>query len=120
MIFQNKQSLLTKEILRCISSHLSSRNDCKDVEYIVAITKDNHSENDIIKVSPYITVFPGIHNRKQSDKRGIAYHVVYNHYPEIFIDANSAIVRIRRNSLVHGTYIYRKFNFTNRRKWKKV
>lgn len=119
MIFNNEKSLLTKNVLKCISFHLSSRKDCKDIEYIITISK-SCQDTDVIKMSPYITVFPDIHNRKNSDKRGVAYHVIFNHFPEIFIDANFAIVRIQKHSLVYGTYIYKKFKFTNRRKWRKI
>lgn len=115
MILEGKKGLLTKDILKCISYHLSSREDLKDVEYSVEIQAGEGKDR--IVVSPYITVFPNIHHRKDSDRRGIAYHVIYHHFSDIFEDASESIVNISKDSLVYGKYIYKKYKLTNRRRW---
>lgn len=119
MIEESKKSILTRDVLKSISYHLSSREDCKDVEYVVSIEPDD-SGKDAIIVTPYITVFPDIHNRKESDRRGVAYHVIYNHFSEIFSDSISKIVHVKRDTLVTGRYVYRKYKLTNRRRWVKI
>lgn len=119
MIFDNKETVLTNKVLRSISYHLASREDCKELEYEIEIYT-NEFENDTIVVSPHITVFPNVHERKHSDRRGVAFHVIYFHFPEIYQDSDEHGIAIKKNSLVHGTYRYKKFRLTNRRKWVKI
>lgn len=121
MIAEGRKGLLTKQVLKSISDHLSSRVEYKDVEYSVTIhsSKDD-SAYDEITVYPYITVFPNIHHRKECDRRGVAYHVIYFHFPQLFENAVQSVVKIQKNTLSHGTYVYRKYPLTRYRRWVKI
>lgn len=120
IVAEGRRSKLTSSILKCISYHLSSRQDCKGIEYVVIIRADEINNQDEIIISPYITVFPGIHDRKDCDRRSVAYHVILYHFPELFEDANQVSVHIKKNSLIYGTYIFKQYESTNRRKWIKL
>lgn len=115
-----KDGTLTKDVLRSISMHLSGRSDCKGMEFKVDIFRDKLSGNDVIEVSPYITVFPNTFNRKEKDRRGIAYHVISKHFPEILEDSPSNIVQVKHNALTLGTYIYKKYPLMRMRKWYRI
>ena len=115
-----KAGQLTKKVLKSISRHLSGREDCKDLEYSVHIFHDNKTGDDVVEVSPYISVFPNTFHRKETDKRGVAYHVIYTHFPEIYAQSSTSVVQIKSNSLVRGSYVYRRYKLTRRRKWIRV
>lgn len=115
-----KAGQLTKKVLRCISQHLSGREDCRNLEYTVSIYEDTKTGDDIVEVSPYISVFPNTFHRKETDKRGIAYHVIRIHFSEIYAQSNTSVVQIKHNSLIHGSYIYRRYKLTRRRKWIRI
>ena len=70
---------LTKKILQCISSHLSGREDCKGVTYIVEIT-----DNSISCKQP-IYVYPDRYHRKDIDKEHIIHHIIEHHFPEFAV-----------------------------------
>lgn len=116
---QSEQNKLTEKFLKCISNHLYSRNDLKDVEYIVEIS--NQDNYDLVSVTPRIEVFPNTHQRKQSDKRTVAQHVVFYHFKDIIagID-NDGEAKVSKGNLTSGTYVFMKFPFTKRRKWKRI
>lgn len=120
MLDETRKSYLTKNVLKCISTHLSSREDCKNIEYTIIIRHDIKSNYDEIIVSPYITVFPSIHDRKESDRRSVAYHVIYYHFSELFENAEQSTVHICKDSLIHGEYKYKKYVLTNRRRWVRI
>lgn len=115
-----KTSQRTKQFLQSIAYHLSSRDDCKDLEYEVSIKHDSNSDFDIVEVSPYITVFPSTFYRRESDRRSIAYHVLIHHFPDILDPSDPNIARIMSGMLVTGTYVYTKYPLISRRKWRKL
>lgn len=110
----------TKQFLQSISRHLSGREDCRGLEYKVIIRHEDTSGDDIVEVSPYITVFPNTFNRKETDRRSIAHHVLIHHFPDILQKSNSNIAHVTSGMLVHGEYIYKKYQLTSRRKWRKL
>lgn len=91
----------TEEFLHQISSHLSSRSECRGIEYTVTIS------NDFVVVDPLIKVCKSRYSRKESDKMLVETHVQNFH--------NSST-----NSLVDGTYRYILSNSKRRRRWTKV
>lgn len=111
---------LTKKFLRSLSYHLSCRVECRGLEYTVWIYPDEDLKSDIIEVSPYITVHPNLYKRKDSDKRAIAYHIIYNHFPEIFYQSDPNIVQVKHGFLVPGTYKFIKHTHALRRRWEKT
>lgn len=109
------KSELTLALLRCISSHLSGREDCREVEYQICITDDR------ILMNPQRVVFPSVYKRKESDKVTIVGHVVKDHFPEHFdyID-NLHETHIRSNAFVKGHYVYKLSSNKKQRRWEKV
>lgn len=91
----------TENFLHQISSHLSGRNECKGVEYVVTISKGN------VFVEPSIKVCKNRYSRKESDKLFVETHIQNFH-------SNS------ENSLVDGTYKYILSNSRKRRRWMKL
>ena len=120
IIDEAKAGRQTKQVLQTISRHLSSREDCRDIEYSVTIHNDPITGHDIVEVSPYITVFPTTFQRKDTDRRSIAYHVMAYHFPELLQQSSTSVVYVIPGTLVHGTYIYKKYRLTSRRKWRKI
>lgn len=112
-----KAGQLTKKVLKSISHHLSGRLDCKDIEYSVHIYLDSKTGDDVVEVSPYISVFPSTFHRKETDRRGIAYHVIRIHFPEIYAQSSTSVVQVKSNSLVRGSYVYKRYKLTRKRKW---
>ena len=100
---------LTKKILQCISSHLSGREDCKGVTYIVEIT-----ENSISCKQP-IYVYPDRYHRKDIDKEHIIHHIIEHHFPELAVSKQSCTYYIPEGVLFPATYFYTKLN--GRRHW---
>ena len=120
LIDEAKAGRRTKQVLQMISRHLSSREDCRGIEYKISIRHDNKSESDIIEISPYITVFPTTFQRKDADRRSVAYHVMFHHFPELLQQSSDTIVHVIPGMLVQGVYVYEKYPLTSRRKWRKV
>lgn len=83
---------ITSEFLRCLSDHLSSRQDCKGVEYTVIIDRSN------IKFEPLRYVYPDRYHRKENDKQDVVRHVISYHFPDL-PDSNFEM-------LTSGTYKY--------------
>ena len=109
----------TESLLLCISSHLSSRKDCRKVTYRVTISKDG------IKFSPDVRVFPNIHRRKDVDKSPVLEHILMHHFlmdvcPLSGIVRNNDECLIKANSLIPGCYEYRSSIDGKRRKWFRI
>ena len=96
----------TYELLKLISSHVSSRSKFNKEEYVVTIT-DSHD----ISVDPVILVFPNIHNRKQTDKQTVLHHILTHH-----IDDQDNW----KNDLLPGEYIYKLDVKRQRRQWMRI
>lgn len=88
----------TMKLLRLISSHLSSRVDCKKVEYCVTIT-------DHVTMSPLIEVYPDRRTRGKFKKENLIYHIQNYH------------VDVSQLQLVKGTYIYQLSVTKKSRRW---
>lgn len=105
----------TLEMLLTISSHLSSRESCKGVEYTVKVSGDKLQE---VTFDPEIYVFPDRYRRKSLDRESIVSHVLLHHFPEL-IQRKSAKGEyyLKPMSLVSGTYVYRLSYDRRSRKW---
>ena len=93
----------TLEFLNKISRRLSSREDCKRVEYEVTISKSS------ISMNPLIFVFPDTHHRADIDKMSILTFVIQSYNKE-------------QQRLSSGTYKYECADSLSkkRRRWVKV
>ena len=118
MVWEGQKALLTRDVLKAISDHLSSREDCKGIEYIIRIVLYN-DEWDYLEMGPPIRVFPDTHHRKESDKNIISYHVVTNHFCIKYANKNGTLL-VEKDALVKGTYQYKKYTLTNRRRWELI
>lgn len=89
----------TEKLLRQISKHLSSREECRRVQYRVVIEKVS------VTMYPNYCVFPDARHRRDSDKINLLDHILSMH-----LDSNIA--------LTEGTYEYRlTFPQLRRRSW---
>lgn len=95
---ESKDSRNTLELLKCISSHLAGREDCKDIEYEVKIRRN------MVQMYPVIYVYPSIHERKKCHKAAVHEHVLSYH---ILADA----------MFIDGDYVYSHQGTSNRRHW---
>lgn len=100
-------SKYTLEFLHTISSRLASRDDCKDVEYVVVASDGPHGLG--IRMQQTIYVFPNTHRRRESDKRTILEYVCD--------ETNWPTNRIY---MVPGVYKYEKSVDGKRRRWTRV
>lgn len=96
----------TYSLLKLIASHVSSRPGFNKKEYVVTITDSRE-----ILVDPVILVFPNIHNRKQTDKETVLYHILSHHTkdPDTWKD-----------NLLPGKYIYKLDVKRQRRQWMRI
>lgn len=124
----------TEKFLRCISSHLSSRSECRGVSYqcVISETQERRRQLDIrdilgdnslptVTFKPNIKVYPDAHRKKDNDKCPVVEHVLKKHFPEIFdtVDAFGDI-RIHKDYLVPGVYEYELSVSGKRRRWNRV
>lgn len=130
MQLRNKN--LTSELLQCISAHLSSRKDCRKLEYIVyiGIVDDEHERQltlgeldniaDKVFFYPKRYVYPDRFHRKKSDEIDIIAHVIKEHFPELYVceDFNSVVVNSAL--LTPGKYQYILSFDEKKRQWIRV
>ena len=83
-----KDSENTYKLLYLISKHLSGRQDCKRVQYVVTISQSKE-----VNMDPIIYVFPNVYNRKDTDKKSLIHHI--HDYHDVEFD-----------KLVEGKYMY--------------
>ena len=107
---------LTMDVLLNISHHLSTRSQCKQVNYEVIITSNS------ISFRPQLNVFPNIHRRKSSDRQPIVEHILKYHYDSELLSPDacrlsSSAYAILPNKLIPGKYVYRSSIDGKRRKW---
>lgn len=108
---------LTMKVLLSISQHLSTRVQCKDVNYEVVIRPGS------ITFYPDVKVFPNVHRRKQVDKETILEHILKYHYNDELIMSNGLATDatgeylINCDQLIPGRYVYRSSIDGKRRKW---
>ena len=93
----------TKAVLMGISKRLSSRKDCKNVEYRVII------RNNKIKMNPKVRVYRNRHFRTEGDKI-LVQDLIYRRYSMLYPEC----------SLIDGTYLYQLSGDKKRRKWKNL
>ena len=72
---------MTEAILRCISSHLSARRGCREIEYKVNIYDDGK-----IVMFPKMYVFPDSKHRKSADRQDIVSHILIDHCDSRFVN----------------------------------
>ena len=107
----NQKYKLTEEFLLLISSHLSSREKYRYIEYEVTIADKT------VTCSPYVTVYPSRYKRQKSDKENLIYHILKYHMPELSVSLNKphCYTQHVKTLLVPGCYRYQLHN--KRRHW---
>lgn len=125
----------TSKFLLAISSHLSSRRDCRNVEYVVSIGVYEESMmyqmtiadvtegvHDKVYFAPERNVFPDIHHKKVGDETSVVNHVMFEHFRNTVFDHRDSCgnCRFKLGSLTPGVYVYAQSIKNNRRKWIKV
>ena len=107
---------MTKQLLRHISRHLSSRDDCRKVEYQVWITPGNNGYSRVI-MDPVIYVYRNISDRKV--KYTIIDHILTDHlYSELHCMKNhNGEIFVKTEFVNPGLYIFRKSFRTGKRQW---
>ena len=98
---------ITKEFLLGLSKRLSSRKDCRQVEYEVTI-----DENGVV-FRPGVEVFKNRYQRSECDKVPVQDMVLSNL-------VNNYMTDWIRSYLVPGTYIYKLSFDRKRRQWIKL
>lgn len=106
----------TKQLLQSISSHLSYRSCCRQVQYVVTI-----SDNYEIQMYPDIQVFPNRYNHRKSDKLSVLEHVLREHVPSPYLpldtDNGCKGYVVLSKHFVPGVYTYKLSIDKKRRKW---
>ena len=117
------RSQITESFLRCISSHLASRADCRGVTYRVVISATT------VNFSLNIGVYIDKHHRKPCHKMPVVDHVILYHFADNLLTIcdlsddmsdNSDTLHIQKGILVPGTYEYRCSIDRRRRRWERV
>ena len=101
----------TSKFLNLISKHLSSREDCRRVEYVVQIHADGSCS-----MNPIYSVYRDRFHRKQSDLESVVSHVMKYHFSE-YLYENSYL---KMKNLTEGTYEYRLYPSLKHRRWVKI
>ena len=115
-----EKAKVTTQFLRCIAQHLSSRADCKGLEYVVTIGTDKW--DDAVLMSPMKYVFPNRYDRSPSYLESVVLHVLKHHMPELYSPRTECIYTafVDINKIVPGTYMYQLSIDKKRRRWTKV
>ena len=92
---------LTRDLLHSVSSHLSSRVDCRGVTYQLTI-----QDNGLITFSPDVLVYPDRYRRKRGDKLPVLQHIILEHFDGLYVKTHSTSLRVNADALVTGTYEY--------------
>lgn len=124
---------LTKQFLLKISSRLSSRLDCKHINYLVYIGIDpkyewKNSYNDFRDASNYVFfipgkyVYPNLHRKTSADRLPIIDYVVLHHFKDELFNGYDEYgkLRIYTNNLVNGIYEYQLSVNGKYRRWTKL
>ena len=125
---------MTMQLLRAISRRLSSRKNCKQIEYIVCIgmiyddpssqynTKHTGDVSDIITFYPEREVYPDAHHRQSTDLIDIVSCVIMTKFKDTvfaYVD-NIGQIHFNKGTLVPGVYQYVLSKTKKRRKWFRV
>lgn len=93
----------TEFLLKSISTRLSGREDCKQLEYVVTINENG------VHMNPLVQVFPNRYQRKEKDKIDIVSYVHQYKMPNARLDG-----------FVFGKYKYQLSADKTQRKWRKM
>ena len=97
---------LTIELLHRISSRLSSRSDCKGVEYYVFILHYNDSLSTIL-FQPHKEVYPDMHSRKREQSDDIIKHVLSKYFADLYYDtSDDGSILVYSKYFTPGVYKY--------------
>ncbi len=114
-----EKSKTTEMFLRLIAQHLSSRQDCRGIEYTVTI--GNEYWDDIVLMDPPKHVYPDKHRRSSADLRPVTEHVLKYHMPELYLPTeDSCNLFIDKDKIVPGVYMYQLSVDKKKRRWIKV
>ena len=118
----NTSSKLTEDFLHCLSSHLSGRPDCRQVEYVVSISDDVDSGQYISMQPPGIQVFPSRYDRQPHSKLPVIEHILINHFYSSVYDHRSedGAITVEGVAFVPGKYCYALSADRKRRRWRRV
>lgn len=120
----------TETFLKSISARLSSRRDCKGVEYCVTI--QNGELYQYIEFYPDIFVFPNTHTRHRRNRYSILQHIllkssytdgedpIKTNVVTHCLSENTARVYCYNSNFVPGKYKYIKSVSGKQRKWIKM
>lgn len=115
-----EKAKVTTQFLRHIAQHLSSRPDCKGVEYVVTIGTDQWK--DAVLMSPTKYVFPNRYDRSPSYLESVVLHVLKHHMPELYLPRTECAYNafVDETKIVPGTYMYQLSVDKKKRRWTKV
>ena len=102
-----QSELLTKQLLLSISKRLSSRKDCRRVEYEVVIDEGG------VTLNPDVMVYRNRYHRSECDKVPVSELAMSN----LIYDSLAPLLL---QYLVPGRYVYRLSVDGNRRKWLRI
>lgn len=112
---EQSKSILTATLLKEIATHLSSREDCKKVNYSVQIS------NNLITFEPVRKVCPNRYRRCDRDKVDIITHVIKEHFPELVMSVkDNLVIEVDTTKLVEGHYTYQSSIDHKRRRWIRI
>lgn len=112
---------MTEAILRCISSHLSARRGCREIEYKVNIYDDGK-----IVMFPKMYVFPDSKHRKSADRQDIVSHILIDHCDSRFVNiienesGEMHSWKVDTEYITPGSYSYEFSSTRKSRRWNKV
>lgn len=106
----------TEAVLKAISDRLSSRDDCKGVEYVVDI------RDDWLTMIPTKNVYPDTHHRKDTDLEDIIYFILRTQFSDTVLAGVDVYGRCKyvSNTLTPGLYQYQLSFDQKRRRWTKI
>ena len=129
-----KDAKQTKQLLQAISKRLSSRKNCRRIEYVVCIGVEaddiEHQKSlveyndvsDIIMFYPEREVFPDTHHRRSTDLIDIVSCIIMTKFKDTvfsYVD-NLGKIHFNTGSVVPGVYKYILSATKKRRKWVRI
>ena len=94
-----KKGKYTEQFLRCISSKISNRSDCKGKSYEVTI------ESGVPKMFPIVYTYESFRHRKEADRLSLT---------------DYAYLRIGKGDLIDGKYAFVRQGESKYRRWVKL